>query len=469
MTVAKVFRKNMDRSKYNTRCATERSGKLVIRNSIMVTRKNVLSSRRHGNFRTSSFQPQVLKKFGVQQLNVNNLEYSRQSEGNVLKRNLTLCSGNDRKNVWCKVAADVAVETVEVERSAFDASAKPPFSLADIRRAIPKPYWEKKWGYSILFALRDYAVVAALAVAAFAVNQWYLWPFYWFAQGTMFWALFVVGHDCGHQSFSKFEWLNHLVGHITHTSILVPYHPWRISHRKHHTYHGHVEKDESWYPMKKSQYDDASPTTLAGRLTLPWALFAYPFYLISRSPGKEGSHYDPKCDLYKTDSERRQVRTSNAWLLGWAGILAAASVKLGIGMMLKLYFVPYVMFVVWLDAVTYLHHHGPEDTDPRVAWYRGEEWDYMRGGLSTIDRDYGIFNHIHHDIGTHVVHHLFPQIPHYNLIEATEHVKPVLGEYYREPKPSSSPLPFHLIPCLIKSFRDDKYVDDTGDILYYKK
>lgn len=22
-----------------------------------------------------------------------------------------------------------------------------------------------------------------------------VWPLYWFAQGTMFWALFVVGHD----------------------------------------------------------------------------------------------------------------------------------------------------------------------------------------------------------------------------------------------------------------------------------
>jgi hypothetical protein len=38
-----------------------------------------------------------------------------------------------------------------------------------------------------------------------------------------------------------------------------------------------------------------------------------------------------------------------------------------------------------------------------------QEWSYLRGGLTTIDRDYGIFNKIHHDIGTHVVHHLFPQ------------------------------------------------------------
>ena len=66
--------------------------------------------------------------------------------------------------------------------------------------------------------------------------------------------------------------------------------------------------------------------------------------------------------------------------------------------------------MAWLDVVTYLHHHGPSDKDEEVPWYRGEEWNYMRGGLSTIDRDYGIFNKIHHDIGTHVVHHLFPQV-----------------------------------------------------------
>ena len=68
----------------------------------------------------------------------------------------------------------------------------------------------------------------------------------------MFWALFVVGHDCGHQSFSNNKRLNNLVGNIVHASILVPYHGWRVSHRKHHANHGHVENDESWYPTKKS-------------------------------------------------------------------------------------------------------------------------------------------------------------------------------------------------------------------------
>lgn len=93
----------------------------------------------------------------------------------------------------------------------------------------------------------------------------------------------------------------------------------------------------------------------------------------------------------------------------------------------------------------------------------------MRGGLSTIDRDYGIFNNIHHDIGTHVVHHLFPQIPHYNLIEATEKVKPVLGPYYREPEPSPGPIPTHLIAPLVRSFGKDHFVEDSGDVVFYKK
>ncbi|PKU81005.1 Omega-3 fatty acid desaturase, endoplasmic reticulum [Dendrobium catenatum] len=127
----------------------------------------------------------------------------------------------------------------------------------------------------------------------------------------------------------------------------------------------------------------------------------------------------------------------------------------------------YLIFVMWLDLVTYLHHHGH---DEKLPWYRGKEWNYLRGGLTTLDRDYGWMNNIHHDdIGTHVIHHLFPQIPHYNLIEAaTEAAKPVLEKYYREPE-KSAPLPFHLFGIPLKSLRRDHYVRDSGDVLYYEK
>ena len=49
------------------------------------------------------------------------------------------------------------------------------------------------------------------------------------------------------------------------------------------------------------------PLARVGRLSFPLALFAYPFYLWKRSPGKEGSHFDPACDLF-VPSEKNMAR-----------------------------------------------------------------------------------------------------------------------------------------------------------------
>lgn len=79
--------------------------------------------------------------------------------------------------------------------------------------------------------------------------------------------------------------------------------------------------------------------TKIGRASFPWSLFAYPFYLWRRSPGKDGSHYDPECDLFQP-SERKMVLTSDAFLVGMLGVLAACTAKLGVAAMFNLYFVP---------------------------------------------------------------------------------------------------------------------------------
>ena len=48
-----------------------------------------------------------------------------------------------------------------------------------------------------------------------------IYPLYWFLQGTMMWAIFVLGHDCGHGSFSKSWILNDIMGNFLHSIILV--------------------------------------------------------------------------------------------------------------------------------------------------------------------------------------------------------------------------------------------------------
>jgi len=59
-----------------------------------------------------------------------------------------------------------------------------------------------------------------------------------------------------------------------------------------------------------------------------------------RSPGKEGSHFDPDSDLF-TANERGDVQTSAAWWWGMVALLGACTVALGPWAMFKLYMVPY--------------------------------------------------------------------------------------------------------------------------------
>ena len=73
-----------------------------------------------------------------------------------------------------------------------------------------------------------------------------------------------------------------------------------------------------------------------------------------------------------------QIKTSNAFMKGMLGILAAATLALGPVAMFNLYFMPYWVGVVWLDIVTYLHHHGSEDPQEQIPWYRGQVNPYSR-------------------------------------------------------------------------------------------
>jgi len=90
---------------------------------------------------------------------------------------------------------EAAAKATEDSRFLFDAGKPPPFRIGDVRAAVPAHCWRKSPLRSLSYVARDVAVVAGLAVAAAALDTWALWPIYWAAQGTMFWALFVLGHD----------------------------------------------------------------------------------------------------------------------------------------------------------------------------------------------------------------------------------------------------------------------------------
>jgi omega-6 fatty acid desaturase / acyl-lipid omega-6 desaturase (Delta-12 desaturase) len=142
-----------------------------------------------------------------------------------------------------------------------------------------------------------------------------------------------------------------------------------------------------------------------------------------------------------------------------------------------MYVMPLLVVNFWLVLITYLHH-----TDEGLPHYRGDKWNWVKvwpdashhfarpslmyaamlqGALCTVDRDYGIYNLFHHNIGdTHVAHHLFSKMPHYHATEATRAIKPILGDYYR-----FDSTPIH--QALWTSFRSCRFVPDTGTVLWF--
>jgi omega-3 fatty acid desaturase (delta-15 desaturase) len=302
-------------------------------------------------------------------------------------------------------------------------STVPCFSRRALRQAIPSSYFQPSTARSVAYLLQDLALLALVyALAAQIQSPWFI-PFVWLVQGTLWWALFVIGHDCGHGSFSRYPALNSWVGHLTHTPLLVPYHAWRLSHRLHHRHAGDIDRDETWFPLTAAQVS-----------ALPWYvrllryrlfLVVLPFYLLRRTPARVGSHFNPRSPLFPRSEEHR-VRVSVVACGAMVLLLIALGVAFGPFFLVRHYLGPYLVFAVWLDLVTYLHH-----TDPELPWYRGTSWTFVRGALSTMDRDYGFLERIHHNAGTHLAHHLFPTIPHYHLREATEALRLILGSSHR--------------------------------------
>jgi omega-6 fatty acid desaturase (delta-12 desaturase) len=94
---------------------------------------------------------------------------------------------------------------------------------------------------------------------------------------------------------------------------------------------------------------------------------------------------------------------------------------------LAVYIGPYLVVNMWLTGYTWLHH-----IDENVPHYDEDGWNWLKGALCTIDRSYPEYiNTLHFNIGsTHVVHHLFSALPHYNARKANNEIKKVLGDRY---------------------------------------
>nr|AZO92969.1 delta-12 fatty acid desaturase [Idesia polycarpa] len=318
---------------------------------------------------------------------------------------------------------------------------KPPFTLSQIKKAIPPHCFERSLLRSFSYVVYDLLITSLLGYIAttyFHLLPSHLaysaWPIYWILQGCILTGLWVIGHECGHHAFSDYQWVDDTVGLILHSALFVPYFSWKYSHRRHHSNIGCLDRDEVFVPKPKFQIpwyskllNNPPGRALGLAITL---LLGWPLYLTFNASGRPydrfACHYDPYSPIY-SDRERLHIYISDLGIFAATFVLYSIAVSQGQAFLICIYGVPLLFVNGFLVTITYLQH-----THPSLPHYDSTEWEWLRGALVTVDRDYGILNKVFHNItDTHVAHHLFSTIPHYHAMEATIAIKPVLGEYYQ--------------------------------------
>ncbi len=334
-------------------------------------------------------------------------------------------------------------------------------SLSEVNKIIPRHCFNVDTKKSLRFLANSLIIqifVIALGLAIpFSKNMIPIWILYSFLSGTTAMGFWVIAHECGHGAFSKNKSLETIIGYVLHSLMLVPYFSWQRSHSIHHRFTNHISKGETHVPLvvdgdgihekrggrNEMNLSSSLGKTLYGILQLILHLvFGWPAYLLTGSTG--GIDYGLSNHFWP-----RKPFSNKLWIYKWINrvwisdigiiftiiLLILASFKYGLAAVLAFYIGPLLIVNCWLVIYTWLHH-----TDTDVPHLSNAEFSFMRGAFLTVDRPYGkLINFLHHNIGsTHVVHHIYPNIPHYQAKTATLAIKKAFPKIYL-----FNPIPIH--------------------------
>lgn len=266
----------------------------------------------------------------------------------------------------------------------------PDFTIGDIHKAIPKHCFERSAATGLYYVFRD---VVSLATTFYLANKFItpeyipstpvragLWALYTFVQGLFGTGLWVLAHECGHQSFSPSKVLNDTVGWFCHSALLVPYFSWKISHGKHHKATGHMERDMVFVPSTREEWatrrgylahqlhelTEETPIATALDLILQ-QLFGWPMYIITnvtghnkhenqregRGKGKQNglfggvNHFNTSSPLYEA-KDAPLILLSDIGLAITGAVLYYVGKNFGWANLAVWYIIPYLWVNHWL-------------------------------------------------------------------------------------------------------------------------
>lgn len=227
--------------------------------------------------------------------------------------------------------------------------------------------------------------------------------------GGLLVRLFIIQHDCGHQSMFSHRRVNDWVGRCISILTLTPYDHWKRGHALHHAASGNLDRrgvGDDIVTMTVEEYKAASKwARLKYRMYRhPVVMFgvgpAYVFFLHNRLPiGAMKNGVKPWASALLTNIGILALYGLMIWAVGWKvfvliqipTVLVAASIG------------------VWMF---YVQHQFDE-----THWSRMGEWDRESAALqgsSYYDLPKWLM-WVTGNIGVHHVHHLSARIPFYQL------------------------------------------------------
>jgi len=223
-----------------------------------------------------------------------------------------------------------------------------------------------------------------------------------------------------------------------------------------------IPKASAPHEVDYSEYFEDTPIYTLYML-IRQQLLAFPAYLFFNVSGQKNypkgtNHFNPKSILFR-ESQYNAVIASNLGMAAMVILTTMACNKFGGINVLKYYGIPWLAVTHWFIMITYLHH-----TAPHVPHFRQGAWTFVRGAAATVDRNFLGWQgrYFLHDVAHfHVIHHFFSKMPFYHGEEATFYLRQLLGKNYMFSDES-------IWRALWTSYNECQFVEDEGDILFYK-
>jgi len=213
--------------------------------------------------------------------------------------------------------------------------------------------------------------------------------------------IFIIQHDCGHQSFSSSKKANNIIGNICSCFSSIPYKYWSKIHNFHHGHNGQIEHWEIG-DVPTLTVNEYQAKSWLGKLA--YRIWRMPFVTFVIAPIYK--------NLIKDNILIVSVYVILSLVFGW-----------------KKFLIVQLFLVLAFGIVSFWFFYVQHQHERSYKQFR-HNWNFILAAIkgSSYYKLPRVFQWLTGNIGIHHIHHLSSLIPNYNLAKCLKE-QPILTKY----------------------------------------